>query len=236
MPNRNWCERVRHELLRQGLPHSYVARLVEELSEHATDLFKEDRSMDAEHALEARLGNPQRLAEAAKSEFHHRTFAGRHPLLTFVAAPVFVVTATIVATIALMAAMAWGADLLSGGALAPSDQSDTPPTPFQLQLIYTANFVVRFVPFLLSAFIFVRLGQRSGREVWSLGACGIIALFASAFVSVISATSADGHGTWVLGFGWKPELHQLMQAILPSICGLWVLTRLAPRHMTVQQA
>lgn len=231
MPNRNWRERVRHELQRQGLPPAYVARLVEELSDHATDLFKEDSSMDTEQILDARLGSPTELASLASSQFQHRSFAGRHPWLTFVAAPVAVVAASLVATFLLLAAVGWLGDLVSGGALSANDESHLPPSELEMRVVHLANTIVRFVPFFVSAFFFARLGQRSGRQVWSVCACGIIALIAVSFLSVVSPRTADGPGMWTLGVGWPFRIDQLLQALVPLGWGAWVFFQISTSRM-----
>ena len=59
---------------------------MEELADHCDDLSQETTSMDA-NSLSARLGMPEELADRAGEELRRRTFAGRHPLLTFVLAP-----------------------------------------------------------------------------------------------------------------------------------------------------
>ncbi|HEX5444682.1 MAG TPA: hypothetical protein VFW87_12660 [Pirellulales bacterium] len=82
MASQQWPDRLRQELRRQGLPSDYISRLVEELSDHAADISMEKLSMDAEQNAATRLGSPEQLASFAKSEFQHRTFAGRHPVLT----------------------------------------------------------------------------------------------------------------------------------------------------------
>src|SRR5580658_6698848 len=83
MASRQWRDQVIQELHRQGLPSAYVDRLVDELSDHATDLFMEDRDMDVQHgdaisSIEARMGSPKQLASVAKAEFRRRTFAGHN--------------------------------------------------------------------------------------------------------------------------------------------------------------
>ena len=52
--------------------------------------------MDAGQNVGARLGNPEQLASFAKSEFQRRTFAGRHPLLIFIAGPIFAIMGALV--------------------------------------------------------------------------------------------------------------------------------------------
>src|SRR5262245_40556290 len=117
MADLHWRDRLIVALRRQGLPTSYIDRLVEELSEHLTDLFTEEPSMDAQRDVEDRLGTPEQLAAAAKAEFQRRTFAGRHPVLTFLAGPTAVMLGTLVAMVLAVVSLDWVIDVATGGSL-----------------------------------------------------------------------------------------------------------------------
>lgn len=234
MLNRNWHDRVRRELLRQGLPQHYVARLSAELADHAADLFKEDLSMEAEPILEVRLGHPADLAQSAKTEFQARSFAGRHPWLTFIAAPILVISITMVGTFALLAGAAFLIDAATSGVLSANDHYHGPPSLWEMRLMNGADLMVRLVPFWVSGLLFLRLGQRTGHPTWSIGACVITAAIAAAFVSAVTPATPDGPGMWTLGFGWKPGIRQLIQASIPLICALWIFTQIASRRLRTQ--
>src|SRR5262245_46923954 len=91
-------DELRSELRRQGLPHSYVERLLAELDDHYEDLVEErSTSMGAARKLQSesisqenlqeRLGEPAQLALFAAEQYHARSFWGRHPVLTYLLAP-----------------------------------------------------------------------------------------------------------------------------------------------------
>ena len=102
MASQPWRKRIIEELHRQALPSDYVDRLVAELSDHAADISLEDPSMEAQVDIEARLGTPSQLAAVARHEFQRRTFAGRHPVVTFLAGPLVAVITTFAATLLLL--------------------------------------------------------------------------------------------------------------------------------------
>ena len=86
MSKSKWLNEVAQVLRRQGLPGAYTRRFMDELADHCEDLCQETASMDA-NSLTVRLGSPEELAGRAVVEMRHRTYAGRHPFVTFVAAP-----------------------------------------------------------------------------------------------------------------------------------------------------
>src|SRR5882672_2136870 len=96
MPDQGWLEALRGDLARRGLPAGYVNRFLQALEDHIEDVSQErEESMrtDAEvaesvSALEERLGGREKLADQAAAEYRRANFAGRHPVWTFVVAPV----------------------------------------------------------------------------------------------------------------------------------------------------
>src|SRR5437762_6720774 len=106
MDSRQWHERLRDDLRRQRLPPSYIDRLVEELSDHIADSQTEDTSMEAQQALDC-LGTTEQLAAAAGREFRRRSFAGRHPWLTFVIGPVALTPLLFVSLVTALFALGW---------------------------------------------------------------------------------------------------------------------------------
>lgn len=226
MPAPHWRDRLTSELRRHGLPSAYIDRLVDELADHSADLFTEDQRMDAtqtEPEIESRLGTAEQLAAAAVTEYRQRTFAGRHPVLTFIFGPIFAALLTLVTIMLLLIGIGWLLNALDGGSLESNGLSNEPPTSFQLGLMHTVNFVVRFVPFAISAWFFFRMGRRCGLPKWSLVACTIVAVTAVFFSSVISQTTADGHGMWTIGFGTSIGLDQFIQALVPLALGARLL-------------
>jgi hypothetical protein len=214
MDSPQWRDGLIKELRRQRLPEHYAARLVEELTDHADDLFQENLGMDAKQDLEVQLGNPKQLAAVAKAEFQRRTFAARHPVVAFVVAPIVAPFGALIATcLCIEMAMElvgvfWNLDAISRGQT--------------LYLIHAVDLLVRFVPFVLSAWLFVRIGQRSGERNWSIGACGIVALIAVIFQTTLYEGVVPGGGSWSIGFGLRLGLDQILQAAVPIALGVWV--------------
>lgn len=216
MNQRQRPDRLRDELRKRGLPLDYAARLIEELADHFTDIQKENPSMDAHLSAEERLGSPQLLASTAQRELAGRTFAGRHPILTFLIGPIPVV------------ALAWYATVVGCARckayvtpMVPA--TITPPTIFEWILTYGCLYVSRFFPFRLTAWLFTRLGRRAGRPTWGLAACGIVAYFAFTFLMMVRPPSEQYNlSLWfsfVLGLEYWRD--RLLQAAAPLLLGLW---------------
>ena len=238
MASPQWRDQLQQALRRQGLPSVYISRLVEELTDHATDISQENSSMDAEQTVVSRLGRSEHLASIAKTEFNRRTFAGRHPLLTFIAGPIFAIPGTLTMILLVAFACSWLIDIVAfaccwlidtatGGSLSTNDELKS---VLETAIVQAFNGCVRFVPFVLSAWFFVRLGRRAGLRAWPAAACGIVGLVAFFFVSAVTPATADGPGTWMMGFGWKFVFDQALQAAAPLALGGWFLWRCATNH------
>ncbi len=61
MAKPQWRDRLREELRNRNLPPAYAARLIEELTDHVTDLEQENPSMDAQMLVA--MSNPIRMIE-----------------------------------------------------------------------------------------------------------------------------------------------------------------------------
>jgi hypothetical protein len=225
MASQPWRNRLIEALHRQALPSDYVERLVTELSDHATNLSLENQSMEAQLDLDARLGTPEQLAAAAKREFQRRTFAGRYPVVTFLAGPFVAVIATFAATMLLLATSYLLLDLSLGGSLRANEETNTQPSPFEISLFEAGILVVCFVPFALSAWYFARLARRCARPFWGVVACGIITVIAVSFWSdVVPPGPTENLGSFSLGFGWGTHFFgQTLQGAIPLALLAWVL-------------
>ena len=210
-----WSEALR----RHGLPASYVNRVVGEWADHEAELREENPSMDAER-LETRMGTAEQLATFAAAEFRRRTFAGRHPVLTFVAGPVVVSVVMFAATLAAIACgyrlTDWATDWATDGKLTADDAVDLPPSKTEFEIVEACNVLVRFLPFGLSAGILAFAARRSGRRRWGYVACGIVAALAAVFVSRVTIATAVRPATWTMGFDLPVSLEQLIQALVPA--------------------
>ena len=241
MDSRQWREALRVDLRRQNLPPAYIERLIEELTDHSIDLQTENPSMDAHNALHC-LGDTQQLAIAASHEFRSRTFAGRHPWLTFVVAPFafvpVVFAALVIGAIGLIYALSTVFDWIMGDSL-PTLTKATEAT-IEAWCVWGFESYVRFVPFVVAAWLFCRWGQRNNMRHWALAACSIVALFAGILVTSSTLSSGDQtRGTWVIGFALHPNLRQFFQLAVPLVVAAWLLLRLpkiAPQSSTASDA
>jgi hypothetical protein len=211
-----WHDRLRHELNKRGFPSTYSARLIEELTDHFADIQQENLSMDVHLSAEERLGTPESLATAAAKELGGRSFADRHPILTFAVGPIPAVAVT------------WYAVILICFACKTLVTPYTPvqigsPTALEWAVAYGCLHVSRFLPFLLTAWLFSHLGRRARRPIWGMAACGIVAYFA--FIFLIGVHAPNEQHNLIIGFG--PELglrhwqDRLVQAMLPLAIGAW---------------
>jgi hypothetical protein len=217
-----WHDRLRDELWKRGLPPGYSARLIQELKDHLTDMNKENLSMEAQMSAEEKLGSPELLALAAQKAFAGRTFAGRHPILTFVIGPIPIVAATSYAIVALCA--------MCESLVTPLEPVKSgPPTVFEWIVTYGCLSVSRFLPFVLTAWLFTRLGCRARRPAWGLAACGLVACFAFIWQFGIFPPTAQHN----LGVFFRPEFglwrwqDRVIQAIVPLALGVWTWRQMA---------
>lgn len=82
-------------LIRAGMRRDHALRTVTEFSGHLTDLEQEERAggKDEAGAREAacrRMGDPKEVVRQITRSYRRRFFIGRHPIVFFVIAPLFV--------------------------------------------------------------------------------------------------------------------------------------------------
>jgi hypothetical protein len=186
----------------------YIRRFTGELADHCEDFLQEPQRMDAK-LLNSRLGAPDELACRAAAALRQRTYAGRHPLITFVAAPL--------PTAALLLASLVAAFLLVLSAVPEGSTANDYGPVWAAIVMQGTVWTMRFVPFVVGALLFCHLarGAVRGRR-WSLVACGLVALLAVAFsVSLTMPTYGPGSGRLTLGFGVPPSGTQWLQALAP---------------------
>jgi hypothetical protein len=170
--------------------------------------------MDA-NAFPERIGSPAELARTAAHEFRRRTYAGRHPLVTFVAAPL--------PTAALLLATLCAVFLLVLSATPESSTvGDHVPT-WAATVMQAIVWAMRCVPFVAGAVLFCHLAKRTlcGPR-WSLVACALVAVLAGLFaVNLTLPTRGPGSGMLTLGFVVPPGPMQWLQALAPF--AIWLV-------------
>jgi hypothetical protein len=181
------------------------------------------------------LGDVERLGKDLAREFHRRSFAGRHPLLTFVVAPLpalFVIWT---------AAWCVGVPLLFGVVMPllgwHEGQTVAEMSTALLWTMLTCHYGLLLVPPTVAAIWFCRLALQSGRGfAWAAPACLLVAILAFTLVSDLRLPHESHQGRLLIGFGlplpdnWRvPQIIGLWQAIRPeqqvfqTLCPLAVL-------------
>ena len=238
MVDRQWLDRLQTELRRRNLPAAYSARLIEELADHFTDIQMEEKSMDAQISTDDLIGAPEVLAAAAERGFFTRSFAGRHPLLAFVICPVPAALLTLIAIIfVVVLPCEWIVSVSKAKSAAAMGSHSA--TGFEWAVAYLNLYVLRFVPFGLTAFLFARMARRAKQPAWGLAACACVAVFAYLFRAIIEPPT-DRYALMLrVGLGYEHGLRQwgngLMQMAVPLLLGLWTWRRQAslPRRECV---
>lgn len=230
MDNRQLLEQLAREMRRRGLPASYIQRYVDELGDHIHDSVEERThamSKDAHGStdLSARIGDPIRLAEVAAAEYRKANFWGRHPILTFLLAPIPLVVVVWIAMFAAGMLTMYGRN--EGG-----DGADSWPIP----LIWTSIVwfrVASVIPPALVALLLCYLARRGGLSWrWSLAACLLVAVIAGLFRGQLELPRAMSKGQLMLGFGFGLAgwFQPLLQFSLPLATGLGFAWWMAQRH------
>ncbi len=238
MANRRWLDELRRRLVAGGLPPGYVRRLAGELEDHLEDLFSEEPTMSKE-ALEARIGDTEAVAEAAVAEYHHRTFFGRHPVWTFLVAPLPTLLLGWAAFMLLCLALFKLAPMVLGAGFDVDGKPLAEWPAAMVTLAWVLYESARFVPPAIVALLFWRLASRGGLGWrWSLAACLLVALLAGAYTSQIVMPVEPGQGKLMVGLGVSmfPSGLQLLQLAVPALIGLLSAWRLASVGRAVRAA
>jgi hypothetical protein len=189
---------LRKELAKRGLPRRYVERIVQELEDHQEDILEEPAAANVCSAPEEvpswrRLGDPIQLAEAIAAEFRRATFAGRHPIFTYLAAPV---PLTFLAWFGWMLLfhpiMGWFITQEPG-------RGTLQWPPLFIWSVLTWYYASMILPSALAAGLCCRWGFRSGRANWSLAGCALIAVFAGSMASSMKLSAFPMESTYGVG-------------------------------------
>jgi hypothetical protein len=225
-------DELRAELARRGLPRAYIARLLSELDDHLIDLLEERNStMGAARKLqpeqidqnsEQRLGDPTQLAIFAADQYHSRTFWGRHPLVTFLFAPLpLLVACWIVFPLALWAVL-WGVSTVGEYAFGLADDTFKPKDHLLLQAVAAAIFswYMLVLPPLAAAVLLCRTYRRNALDWrWPLLGCALVAAVAATFQISWRLDTGPGEsdrGMLMLGFNVSYAINWLFLSFLPK--------------------
>jgi len=169
------------DLLRRGVSPAYACRVTRELAEHADDL--------AESGLEtpAGVGDVGLLAAGIVESYRKRTFAGRHPILSFAVAPFPLMIVAIVGFWAVGVLLIFASMRLTNYA--------------GLVGLFVQSLSM-FVPAMVVAWFVCRLARGAGLT-WQRAALACLPILAVAFLfnSLLKLADLDGEAHGVLMFG-----------------------------------
>lgn len=195
MANRQWLERVWAAVVRSGLPPEYASRLLEELRDHAAELG-EHLTPGAE--VEDRLGDPDAVAANAVREYRAGTFTGRHPVLSFVVAPLFGVV------------FAWNVYIIAGTELVESFGGME--SAFAIGLSHVLTWLSGFVVPAVAVAVLWRMHRRSGRpRGWFAVGGALVAVLAGLFFAEFTPPNDDAEANLIIEFHFAQSWVQAVQ-------------------------
>jgi hypothetical protein len=154
-------------------------------------------------------------------QFRARTFAGRHPVWTFLVAPIPLLLLCWVGYYCVVAL------LLSTTRDAYFDRN-SPAAHATYQMLFETTLLI---PPVVATLILARLALRSGqRGRWLLAACALVAFVAACHQSQLALPVGRGKGALTVGFGIGSNL-DWQQAAFPLVIGgafLWWMGRKTP--------
>jgi hypothetical protein len=227
MDIRQSLEQLVREMRRRGLPRPYIQRYVEELSDHINDFVEERSNAMSKEAhgstdLPPRIGDPIRLAQVAAAEYRRANFWGRHPIVTFLLAPIPLVV------VAWIAVFVLGMLIMSGRAESGDGADSWSIAAIWASIVWFR--VASVIPPALVALLLCYLARRGGLSWrWSLAACLLVAIVAGLFRGQLELPRSMSRGQLSLGFGFGLAgwFQQLLQFSLPLATGLGFALRMA---------
>ena len=220
MSNHRMLETMAAELRRHGLSSAEVARLLQELDDHVADLFAEQGG-HMDERIEARLGRPEALVAAALANRRQASIFGRHPVLSFVVAPIPVAILSWVGLLLL-----WLGLLEATGWILGEKEVLRDCPGLRVYAVKAIEIGMRFLAPALTGALLCWCANRAGMSWrWTLAATCLVALVAEALVFQVKMSAGPGHGAIVFGLGF-PVLQwiNLVQLLVPVAVGavfLW---------------
>ncbi len=221
MPVPPSLKELRRDLLRRGLPASYVERVIGEWADHLEDLSSAQFSKEADMPMPSvseSFGTDTELAENAVLQYRSRTFAGRHPVWTFLVAPIPLLLLCWTGYYGVLAV------LLSTTRDSFFDRG-SPAAHATYQLLFETTLLI---PPVIATLVLVRLASRSGqRGRWLIAACVLVAFVAACHQANLALPLGRANGALMVGFGFGRDL-DWQQAAFPLVVGgafLWWMGR-----------
>jgi hypothetical protein len=214
MPQLPELNRVRLCLLNRGVPLTYVRRLLEELSEHRTDLLEDltARELNSDAAAaeaQQRIGDAGAIADAAVAGLRYGSFTGRHPALSLIALPLLLLP---LCWLAFFVTSAWLLAIAGGSGWLSATSSEGRMTV--VAVCYFCGYGLHAligVPFYWSA------RRACCGTTWAWMPC--LALSAVAAFSFFHLTFNDAAGTGhlIAGVSPSPDKLKLFLALTPVL-------------------
>jgi hypothetical protein len=242
MSKHRLLEKVAAGLRRRGLPRADIARLLEELNDHVTDILTEERSPMHESTklnekIETRVGRPELLVAAAVANRRHASFFGRHPVWSFIVAPIPLAVLAWFLFVFAFFGLLEGAAWLFGDAFEIEGKAVRDWPTWLFYTVKAFEYVAPFLPSAVVAVFFCRCANRAGVSWrWTLTACSLVAFVAWTLVVQMKLPEEPGQGEYMLGFGLPFfRLMNLAQLLVPLAVGmlfLWASRNRVPQAAT----
>ncbi len=209
MDTLEWLEGVASRLRSSGTPVAYQQRLLDELRDHVEDLHCEERNhaMSAEAVgkslLNERLGTPEDIAASAKVNAGRARFACRHPVVTYLLAPIPALL------------LLWTAYALGLAGILQLFQSYK-NTDWAVNLAGILIHGLAYIPAIFLTLLIAWVAVRSQTRVaWWLVASTMIASVSGLMMVSYRMPTLPGTGTLNVGVGFPPDLARWPQFLVP---------------------
>lgn len=240
MSKPHFFSRLGRDLVQQGLPRSYVRRVIGELRDHRADLARRNaltagNAAESFDSAERELGPPLELKERIVREYRSRQFAGRHPLLTFAVAPIPLVLLIATLEIVAIGLLLRAIDLWPGKAALDPWLNAGGLTSVLFMVGFSS--VLLLSPPAIATWLVCRWARTAAVPTrWLICGMALVAVTALVFQSQFapSGTRGDGQIGWQLFAGLSFHSRslvsvQVLQMCLPLALAALYLRMTAPR-------
>ncbi len=203
-----WREELKEKLGRQGLPPTYIERLVQELCDHLNDVMEESMSMEAEKSSLAaeRLGQPSKLAAAAGTEYRKRVVHRNSSVVMFAVLPL------------LLLPMLWAglwAGLFVADSVLTGGVDGVPTSYLHLRIISYGTTGMILVPPVILSVIFCRFAKVNGTDWrWPMLTTSILSVLVGLICWTVLPWGPIKEPKLVLIVGLPITIQQWLQSLL----------------------
>lgn len=221
---------LRNELARRGLPRAYIERFLSELDDHFVDLLEERSSpMGAARKLQfdtsvtndpqQRLGEPAQLAVFAAEQYHARSFWGRHPVVTFVLAPLPMLLACLIGLALALQLVGRALSVASERLFGLSENALASHEHLFLSAVviaFVSWYIVVGAP-LFTAWLLCRTYRRNAVDRrWPIIACTLLAVVVALSTVSYRLATEPNQSTFMVGLHAADSLRWFFLTFLPK--------------------